>query len=135
MGLAFPAAAGPLAKRYWPGPLTLVLRASDGATVGVRVPDHPLVLALLEHFGSPLATTSANRSSSPSTRTADEVLAQLPNGIDLLLDGGPTPGGVDSTVLDLSGPQPTVLRQGAVPRQDLERLIGTIQPPAAERTQ
>jgi L-threonylcarbamoyladenylate synthase len=123
--LDVPLLAQQLAERYWPGPLTLVLRDLDGdGSVGVRVPNHPLTLALLEHVGGALATTSANRSSQPSTRTADEVLAQLPNGFELLLDGGPTPGGVDSTVLDLTASTPRILRHGALSQAEIEQVTG-----------
>ena len=118
---AFPPVAQALAARYWPGALTLVLAARDGGTVGVRVPDHPLVLALLARFGGPLATTSANRSALPSTRSADEVLAQLPTGYALLLDGGWTPGGVDSTVVDVTGEWPRVLRRARSRRRRSKR--------------
>jgi len=103
-------------RRFWPGPLTLVL-AAGGATVGVRVPAHALALALLRASG-PAWTTSANRSGFPDMTTADEVTAELP-GVDAVLDGGRAPGGTPSTVLDLTGPRPVVLREGAIPISDL----------------
>jgi L-threonylcarbamoyladenylate synthase len=108
-----------LAERFWPGPLTLVVTRhpslpealSPYPTVGVRVPDHPLALALLRRSG-PLATTSANLSTHPSATTAQEVLEQLSGRISLILDGGRTPGGVSSTVVDCSRSELVVLRQG-----------------------
>ncbi len=108
-----------LAERFWPGPLTLVVERhpnlpevlSPLATVGVRMPDHPLALALLRQSG-PLATTSANLSGGPNTLTAADVLAQLEGRIDLLLDGGPCRGGVPSTVVDCTSGELKVLRQG-----------------------
>jgi L-threonylcarbamoyladenylate synthase len=103
-------------SRFWPGPLTLVLPSRDG-TVGVRVPDHPLALQLLRASG-PLWTTSANRSGRPDAMTADEVEAALPD-VDAVLDGGRAPGGTPSTVLDLTGPRPAILREGAIPLSDL----------------
>ena len=103
-------------RRFWPGPLTLVLPAGDG-TVGVRVPQHPLAPELLDAAG-PLWTTSANRSGYPDTTTADEVATELPD-LAAVLDGGRAPGGTPSTVLDLSGPRPAVLREGAIPLADL----------------
>jgi L-threonylcarbamoyladenylate synthase len=103
-------------RRFWPGPLTLVLPSGEG-TVGVRVPDHPLTLQLLRAAG-PLWTTSANRSGRPEALTADDVAAELPE-VDAVLDGGRAPGGTPSTVLDLSGPRPRVLREGAIPLSDL----------------
>ena len=125
-GIALPAVGQRLAERYWPGPLTLVLADPSGGTVGVRVPDHAIPLALLRRFGGPLATTSANRSSARSAHSADEVLAQLAAGYALLIDGGACPGGVDSTVIDLSATPPRVLRPGAIPRHELEVLAGPL---------
>jgi L-threonylcarbamoyladenylate synthase len=110
-----------LAAKHWPGALTLVVprhpnlpeNLSPLPTVGVRIPDHPAALALLKVAG-PLAVTSANLSGEPNTITAEEVLQQLDGRIDLVLDGGPTPGGTPSTVVDLTGPKPVVLREGPV---------------------
>jgi L-threonylcarbamoyladenylate synthase len=123
-----PPTAGELAKRYWPGALTLVLRsaADPSTTVALRMPAHPIPLAIIAAVGSPLATTSANRSASASPRTADDVLAKLPSGYALLIDGGPCPGGVDSTVLDLTASPPRILRAGAIARADLEHVTGPI---------
>jgi L-threonylcarbamoyladenylate synthase len=114
-------AAQALARRFWPGPLTLVLTrhpalpsaVSPLPTVGVRLPDHPVTRALLEQIG-PLAVTSANRSGEPSPLTAADVLAQLSGRIELILDGGRVPGGVPSTVVDCSGTTLTVLRDGPI---------------------
>ena len=116
-----------LAHRFWPGPLTLVVPAhpalpanlSPLPTVGVRMPDHPVALALLHRTG-PLAVTSANLSGQPSARTAGEVYAQLNGCIPLILDGGETPGGLPSTVVDCTGIEPVILRQGPI---TLEKLL------------
>jgi L-threonylcarbamoyladenylate synthase len=115
-----------LAKCFWPGPLTLVVRRRPGLpeaisatdTLGVRVPDHPVALSLLAAAG-PLAVTSANRSGSVSPRTAAGVLAELEGRIDLILDGGETPGGVPSTVVDCTGDAPVILREGPLRLEDL----------------
>jgi L-threonylcarbamoyladenylate synthase len=114
--------------RWWPGPLTLVMRAKPHLgppltagkppTVGVRIPDHPAALALLRAVGVPLATTSANRSGLSAAMTPEEA-ARL-GGLAAVLDGGRAPGGVPSTLLDLTGPEPRIVREGAVTRQDLE---------------
>jgi len=129
-----PPLAERLAERFWPGPLTLVLprRAvvpdvvtAGGDTVAVRVPDHPVARALIAAAGMPLATTSANRSGEPSPVTAEEVMAQLGGRIDLILDGGRCPGGVPSTVLDLTVSPPAVLRPGPVSDRDIERMIAS----------
>ena len=110
-----------LAKTYWPGALTLVVprhpqmptNLSPLPTLGVRIPDHPVALSLL-HATGPLAVTSANLSGRENTITAEQVLSQLTGRVDLIIDGGETPGGVPSTVVDLTGEEPVVLRQGPV---------------------
>jgi L-threonylcarbamoyladenylate synthase len=114
-------------RRWWPGPLTLVLPAAEGLrpplagglprTLGVRVPDHPLALALLREVGEGLATTSANLSGQPPAQTPLE--AAWVSGVAAVLDGGRAPGGVPSTVLDLSGLEPRIIRQGAIPPAEL----------------
>jgi L-threonylcarbamoyladenylate synthase len=118
-----PEVAYELAARFWPGALTLVLprntQISDAVTSGedtvaVRMPDHWLVQALLAALDAPLAATSANISGQPAPVTAQEVLAQLDGRIELLLDGGTCPGGVASTVLDLTASPPQVLRAGSL---------------------
>jgi L-threonylcarbamoyladenylate synthase len=115
-----------LAGRFWPGPLTLVVpqrpslpaNLSPVPTVGVRMPDHPVALALLNAAG-PLAVTSANRSGQLSTVTAREVQEQLGGRIPFILDGGRTPGGQPSTVVDCTGDQPVILRPGPISLDDL----------------
>jgi L-threonylcarbamoyladenylate synthase len=115
-----------LAQRFWPGPLTLVVPRHPGlpgnlspqATIGVRMPDHPAALTLLNRAG-PLAVTSANLSGAASTQTAQEVYEQLQGRIPLILDGGRTPGGLPSTVVDCTGSQPRILREGPISLQDL----------------
>ena len=120
-------AAQALIERYWPGPLTLVLPARShlppaltaaGETVGVRLPAHPFLRALARRVG-PLASSSANRSGQPPCATAPAVLAQLDGRIPLLIDAGPALLAQSSTVLDLSGPQPKLLREGPIGLQQL----------------
>jgi L-threonylcarbamoyladenylate synthase len=112
-----------LAARFWPGPLTLVIEASPrlapsihrgSGRVAVRVPDHAVARGLAEVAGQPLTSTSANRSGQPAPSTADEVEAALADSIDLLLDGGPTPGRLPSTIVDVVDPSPRLVRAGAV---------------------
>lgn len=123
-----PAAAESLASRYWPGALTLVLRGrAEGQTIAFRQPDHPIPRAVIRALGHPIATTSANLSGHASPRSAADVLAQLPMGYDLLIDGGPVPVGADSTVLDCSGPTVRLLRSGPLDRAELEALVGAIE--------
>lgn len=117
-----------LAAKFWPGPLTLVVEAAPTlpavttgglATVAVRVPDHPLALALLDAAGVPIAAPSANRSGRPSPTTAAHVIDELGSQVDIVLDGGPCQLGVESTVVDARGDRPVVLREGAVTREHL----------------
>jgi len=115
-----------LAARFWPGPLTLVLpkqaslpeELSAQPSVGVRMPDHPVALALMRLSG-PLAVTSANISGSASPVTAQEVLEQLGGRIPLILDGGRTPGGISSTVVDCTSGEPRILRQGPISLREI----------------
>jgi L-threonylcarbamoyladenylate synthase len=122
-----------LAGAYWPGPLTLVLRRSELVpdevtggldTVGLRVPAQPLARELLGTFGGGVAAPSANRFGRVSPTTADHVRADLGDGVDLVLDGGPCPVGVESTIVDCTGPRPVVLRLGGVSLEDLEVTLG-----------
>lgn len=111
-----------LMQRHWPGPLTLILPArgdASGATVGVRLPDHPVALALLRAVGVPLATSSANRAGDPPPTDAAAVVAALGTELALVLDGGPCPLGRASTILDVTIDPPRILREGGVPRADL----------------
>lgn len=132
-----PAAAQVLARAFWPGPLTLVLKRSGRAsdvvtggqdTVGLRAPGHPWAQAVLQALGRPLAAPSANRFGRVSPTTAEHVRADLgvkPEGaVDLILDGGPCPVGIESTIVDLTGAAPRLLRQGSISRSDLERVLG-----------
>lgn len=127
-----PPAAWRLVDAFWPGALSLVLEKSalvpdvvtaGGPTVAVRVPDHPLALALIERAGAPLATTSANLSGQPSAVTADAVEETLGDAVDLILDGGPCLGGVASTVLDLTVSPPRIVRPGPIGWEDLAPLL------------
>src|SRR5205823_13739767 len=103
-------------RRWWPGPLTLVLHAIGGGTLGVRIPKHKVALELLRHAG-PLMTTSANlHGEEPAMSAAD---AEKPTGAMAVLDGVVAPGGTASSVLDLTGPEPHVLREGAIPTAEL----------------
>lgn len=123
-----------LATRFWPGPLTLVLPrgpkiplavTAGGDTVAVRVPAHPVAQALLRTAGVPIAAPSANRFGRLSPTRAADVLADLDGRIDVLLDGGPTAVGVESTVLSLVA-APTILRPGGVSREELEAVLGPV---------
>ncbi|MBN1641264.1 MAG: threonylcarbamoyl-AMP synthase [Anaerolineae bacterium] len=120
---AIPDAARVLAERFWPGALTIVLRraagvpdvlTAGGETVAVRAPDHPVARALLDALAAPLAATSANLSGEDAPDTAAGALAQLDGRVALILDGGRCPGGVASTVIDLTVDPPVVLREGAI---------------------
>ena len=129
-----------LVKSFWPGPLTLVLRKRPAVpdivtaglpTVGLRVPDHPVALRLLREAGVPIAAPSANRFGRLSPTRAEHVARQLGDRIGLILDGGASRIGVESTVLLLSGGSAVLLRPGGLPVEDIEALIGPIERAAA----
>lgn len=131
----WPLAAARLAERFWPGPLTLILPRGDkvpdivtakGPTVAVRVPAHPVAQALLRAVALPVAAPSANRSTELSPTQAEHVLRGLKGRIDLLIDGGATPGGIESTVLDVTTMPPRLLRPGLIGVAELESLIGPV---------
>ena len=128
-------AALALAERFWPGPLTLVVPRGDaaaaevgagGPTVGVRVPAHPVALELLRATGAPVAAPSANRFGRISPTSAEHVVEELGGLIDAVLDGGPTTLGIESTVIDLCGDVPRVLRPGGVTIEDLTEVLGRV---------
>jgi L-threonylcarbamoyladenylate synthase len=122
-----PHEARALAEAAWPGALTIVLACSRpelGPTIALRWPDHEIPTRISIALDSPLATTSANISSLPSPRTAEDVFAQLQSGYELLIDGGAAPGGVDSTVIDFSTGQPKLLRRGGLERSVIESALG-----------
>lgn len=121
-----------LVAAFWPGPLTVVVFKTAAVpaavtagsdTVAVRIPDHDLARALIRLVGAPLAVTSANLSGQPSPVTAEEVAAQLAGRVALILDGGPCPGGVPSTVVDLTDPTPRLLRPGPI---SLEQILAAM---------
>lgn len=129
-----PDAARKLAAHYWPGPLTIVLprepRISDLVTagrdsVGLRVPDHPVALAILERCEFLVAVTSANLAGQPPAREGEEVRRDLAGNIDLIVDAGRCPGGVPSTVVDLTGPHPRVVRPGAVTWAQIQAVLSS----------
>jgi L-threonylcarbamoyladenylate synthase len=136
----WPEPAERLARRFWPGPLTLVVPRSPivpdlvtagGPTVAVRMPAHPVARALIEAAGVPIAAPSANRSTQLSPTRAEHVLSGLNGRIALLLDGGPTAGGLESTVLDVTCSPPRLLRPGPIGPTELEAITGPIARPAA----
>lgn len=128
-----PQAAVELGRRFWPGPLTLILKKADSVstlvtggqdTVGLRVPDHPTVLALLREFGGGVAAPSANRFGRVSPTSADHVRQDLGGDVDFILDGGPCTIGVESTIVDFSSGEPVILRPGGLTRERLEEALG-----------
>ncbi len=132
----FDAAAARLAARFWPGPLTLVVPRAAACpvaalatagldTIALRVPKHPLAQSLLAAFGGPVVAPSANRSGHISPTTAAHVLADLDGKIDLIIDGGPCPVGVESTIVACLGGQPRLLRPGGAAREAIEAVLGT----------
>ena len=135
-----PADAEKLAGRFWPGPLTLILRRSGLAkdfvtggqdTVGLRVPSHPVAQDLFATFGAAIAAPSANRFGLLSPTTAAHVREDLGKDVDLVLEGGASEVGIESTIVDLSTPRPALLRPGQISRTQLEGIVGRIDEPTA----
>jgi L-threonylcarbamoyladenylate synthase len=131
----WPPAAAALAARFWPGPLTIVVpkqsKVPDGVTAGLgtvalRVPSHPVAHALLVAAQLPVAAPSANKSTQVSPTTAAHVAKSLGDAVDLILDGGPTSVGIESTVIDLSGELPVLLRPGLISVPQLEAVVGPV---------
>ena len=130
-----PPVAWLLVRNFLPGALTIVLGKSSqvpdiitagGITVAIRIPAHPVPVALAKGLGAPIVGTSANLSGRPSTLTADDVYSQLGDKIDLVIDGGRCQGGRESTVVDVTGEKPVILREGAISREKLEKVCGNI---------
>ena len=133
-----PDGAEEFAARFWPGPLTIVLpRAATipdlvtagGATVGVRMPAHPIALEIIAGCGGALAVTSANRSGEPSLREANAVADALGEAVEIIVDSGPTPGGVASTVIALTDAGPIILREGPIAESALRAAWGEVSQP------
>jgi len=136
----FPPLAEKLSKSFWPGPLTLVLQRAEkipdvvtagGETVGVRWPSHPFIQAVIRECGFPLAAPSANLSNQISPTNAEHVRAQLGGKIPLIVDGGQSQVGIESTVLDLTVSPPQILRPGMVHAESLAAAVGNIQHPTS----
>jgi L-threonylcarbamoyladenylate synthase len=130
-----PEPAQRLAAAFWPGPLTMILRRNSSAsslvtggldTIGLRVPAHPIARQLLNELSGAIAAPSANRFGRVSPTTAQHVLAELKGKIDLILDGGPCEVGLESTIVDLSGEQPAVLRPGGVTLEQISNVLGPL---------
>lgn len=130
-----PEGARRLAHKYWPGPLTLVLPKSEHVsdlvtggkgTVGVRVPDHPVALALLRKLGSPIVATSANLTQHRPATTADEAIAELGESVAVVLDSGESAIGVSSTVVDVSVMPARILRVGSISEEEIRDVLGEV---------
>jgi L-threonylcarbamoyladenylate synthase len=128
-----PPAARTLAARFWPGPLTMILKRSERAkdfvtggqdSVGLRVPSHPVAQALLRAFGDGVAAPSANEFGNVSPTEAAHVRDDLAGKVDLVLEGGPSEVGIESTIVDLSGPAPVLLRPGRISKAELQEALG-----------
>jgi L-threonylcarbamoyladenylate synthase len=136
-----PEKAEKLIERFWPGPLTIIFQKKSGAlsekataglgTVAVRIPDHPVALAVLRSCRLPIAAPSANRSGKPSPTTAEHVYEDLNGRVSGILDGGATGVGVESTVIDCTDDVPTILRPGGVTREQIEEVVGPVKMDAA----
>ena len=130
--LEVPPAAKYLAEKFWPGPLTIVLKAkghippivlAGGSTVGLRCPQHPMTLELLQRAGVPFAAPSANPSGAESPKTAEQVRAYFDGKIEAIVDGGPCGLGLESTIIDMSALPYKILRQGALPAAEIRAAL------------
>ena len=136
-----PKTVWPLMERFWPGPLTLIVSRSahvsdlvtgDRSTVAVRVPDHPVPRALAQGLGRPITGTSANLTGQPPATSAEEVRSQLGESVDLIIDGGESPLGLPSTILDVTGLVLNIIRVGAVSLSEIQQLYsGEVRLPTA----
>ncbi|WP_422449059.1 L-threonylcarbamoyladenylate synthase [Thermoanaerobacterium sp. DL9XJH110] len=131
-----PAGARRLIDRFWPGPLTIIFNKNEiipysttGGldTVAIRMPDHPVALELIRESGVPIAAPSANISGRPSPTSAPDVFEDMAGRVDIILDGGPCTVGVESTVLDVSGDVPVILRPGGLTKEQLEEVLGPVE--------
>ena len=135
LALQWPDAAEKLARRFWPGPLTIVVPKQPTIpdivtaglpSVGLRIPAHPVAIALLQAAKIPLAAPSANRFMQLSPTTAEHVRSGLGDEVDMILDGGPCSIGIESTVISFAGPVPKILRPGTISKPDIEAVIGPV---------
>jgi len=131
-----PEIAWRLVDKFMPGGLTVILQKADtvadvitggGKTIGVRIPNHPIPIALIKGLGQPIVGTSANLSGQPSALTAEEVRKQIGDRVDIIIDGGRSPGGVESTVVNLSGVKPVILRLGAIKPEEIKLICPDIE--------
>lgn len=127
------AAAQKLATKYFPGPITLIMSASEelpniltrhtNGTIGVRVPNHPVCLELLENYHNPIITTSANLSNLPDARDPETIEEYFPEGVAYIITDGPAPKGIASTIVDVTEEEPVVIREGAIPEFAVWRTV------------
>lgn len=121
-GISLSPLAKRLVERFWPGPLTLILKNGKGEKIGVRMPGHPVAKEVIQEARVPIGLPSANPSGKNPPRSAEEVIAYFDGAIDLIVDGGKTALGVSSTVVDLSEGKAAILREGAISRKEIEDL-------------
>lgn len=132
---AVPAVAQKLIDKFMPGPITLILKknanipeivTANGASIGIRMPDHPVALKLLWEFGCPIIATSANISGGLEPKTAADAVAQVGESVEIVLDSGPSEFGRSSTVVDVTQPIPKILRIGALPIEEIRAVVGEV---------
>jgi L-threonylcarbamoyladenylate synthase len=130
-----PSYAWKLIDRFWPGGLTLIVYrtrvikdiiTNGGDSVAIRLPDHPVPYALIKGCGTPLIGTSANISGQPSVTTAQAVKEQFKDTLDLVIDGSPEPKGTESTIVDVTGEAPVMIREGYISKEEIEKVVGKI---------
>jgi L-threonylcarbamoyladenylate synthase len=125
MGCRLDRKAALLARRFWPGPLTMILKSGAGRKIGFRMPANKVALRLIKKAKVPVVAPSANLSGSPPPRSASDVLDQLGGKIDAVLDAGPTEIGTESTVVDMTSDPPKILREGAISRKEIIETLNS----------
>ena len=136
VAINIPKIVNTIVEHFWPGALTIILEKSPDisdmvsreSTIAVRLPNHPVPIALINGLGSPITGTSANFSSEPPATTSDDVRKTLGHKLDCIIDEGPRPYGVESTILDLTTPSPRIVREGAITRQAIEKVCKSALP-------
>ena len=124
MGCRITKSAASLMKKFWPGPLTIILKSKDGRKIGFRMPANKVALDLIRRAGVPVIAPSANMSGKKPPKTAKEALKDLDGKIEIALDAGPTDVGIESTVIDITIDPPVIVRQGAISEKKLKRVLG-----------
>ena len=123
LGCKVTTSARALIKKFWPGPLTIILKSEDGKTIGFRMPANKIALSLIKHAGVPIVAPSANLSGERAPASVEEAMKGLDGKVDMVIDGGKTDIGLESTIIDMTVTPPKILREGAIKAEDLKKYV------------